>query len=254
MDDGLKEIYRIASETPDVLGNAMYFSVPLEEAKQMRDEVGIPVNLIPELLSDESIEAYKQFQKENPDCTIQIAFGYADGKGYDTSDATIRNIEPVSVCTVLHYKGRRIAGPWFPSLGHPIMTSQELTLKQKVVLSTRIVEDARNDPHFTDVVISFPFQTKEDSLTDKVFLNPNLGGISFSYLDQPTYVYYAFNSGERSNDIPGDARLKELFIGITGVAKSNLIRERGKWSQEDLDASAKRQRERIEQFTDSRSF
>lgn len=169
----------------------------------------IPINVAPELLNSRPAQRFANLARK-----LHKRIGFLVTSFPSQDEETKKDLLiPVHLSSIFEHNGFSVVGPWFPSLGHPVMTSDLPDAIKKSFVQESIFSMQES---FDAVVIGFPTR-KDGSGTDSLFTDPFLDGVAFSTVDCKDITFYLFK-GRTEKDF--DTLLdKEFFVTINSIEK-----------------------------------
>lgn len=110
---------------------------------------------------------------------------------------------PASYCTSMAWKGRRLAGPVFFSIAHPILKTDSIPFALRQQLVREMVEGAMTaqaggKPFFDGIVIAVP-NLNPNGATHRIFTDPEgFAATTFTLAETPGMTYYCFGEARHT--------------------------------------------------------
>jgi hypothetical protein len=187
------------SFSPSDVKRCSYYARRCNLTKLLDGNARLPLNVAPELFQRIPVRRYQKLSKE---LGVDINFCVPYFPYKDPVD-TKEKLAPVHVFTSFNHNGFSVAGPWFPSLGHPVMTSNLFTDEIKTSFVQESVYAMRS---FFDVIVIAVPQRTDGSGTDSIFTDDFLRGTAIGLPQWKDTTFYVFEG----DTLEGDDSLKKL--------------------------------------------
>lgn len=179
----------------------------------------LPINVAPALLHKKRSGRYGRIANDLG-LALDLQFTVASFPFKDPENSLEKHA-PVHLFTSFTHNNMNVAGPWCPSLGHPVMMQEDIPFAMKESFVKESIFHLQDN--FDAVILGIPTR-KDGSATDALFMDDNLGGVAFSHPDfkDITYYFYPGCSQKDTDALLGDKDFYRIINAIESTRRKNI--------------------------------
>lgn len=146
---------------------------------------------------------------------------------------------PTTYCTSMEWQGKRVAGPMFISIGHPIIRTDTIPFELRRQLVREMIEEALaassgGQPYFDGGIVMAIPTLKPGGATHQLFTDPQgLAATSFILPESPGMTYYCFGAARGHITEQSHPAHMAALVSAHGQNFETVIKARETWKRPD---------------------